>query len=178
MKENPENLNIQAIEFASRGEYKEAIACFKRALSIQNKNHLLWYNLGITYRDAGELQKAKDSLLTAFKLSPENESIIETLAHICFLLSEYTEALSFCEEGLSVNPINHHLWNNSGVIYFATDDYEKACEAFEKAVTIDPNYYDALYNLRDTYIQLGNDIGAKECARRLKTMSVGDFYAQ
>jgi len=170
---------IHAKGLKGRGE-EGSNAVLRRQLTHRwlPKNHLLWYNLGITYRDAGELQKAKDSLLTAFKLSPENESIIETLAHICFLLSEYTEALSFCEEGLSVNPINHHLWNNSGVIYFATDDYEKACEAFEKAVTIDPNYYDALYNLRDTYIQLGNDIGAKECARRLKTMSVGDFYAQ
>lgn len=51
MKENPEILNSQAIELASHGQYVEAIACFKRAITIARDNSLLWYNLGITYRD-------------------------------------------------------------------------------------------------------------------------------
>ncbi len=177
MKESPENLNTQAIELAAQGNYTEAIACFKRALTMENKNYLLWYNLGITYRDAGKIQQAKDAVLTAFKLAPEDEDIIETLAHICFLLSEYDEALTFCAAGLAENPQNTHLWNNSGVIYFTKGDYSNACEAFEKAVTIDPNYYDALYNLRDTYEQLGNTTGATECTIRLKALPQGDYYA-
>ena len=62
MKENPEILNSQAIELASHGQYVEAIACFKRAITIARDNSLLWYNLGITYRDAGMMQLAKDAL--------------------------------------------------------------------------------------------------------------------
>lgn len=177
MKESPETLNTQAIEFASKGEYTEAIACFKRALTMENKNFLLWYNLGITYRDAGNLQEAKNTMLAAYKLEPEDEDVIETLTHICFMLSEYEEALTFCTEGLSINEQNPHLWNNYGVIYFTQGEYEVACDAFEKAVTINPNYYDALFNLRDTYQQLGNKHGEKECNNRLKTIPRGDFYA-
>ena len=62
MRESPENLNTQAIELAQQGNYPEAIACFKRALSLERYNHLLWFNLGITYRDAGDLQKARHAL--------------------------------------------------------------------------------------------------------------------
>ena len=94
MKESAEVLNVQAIKLASKGEYKEAIACIKRALTMQNKNHFLWYNLGITYRDAGNLSQAKESLLTAHKLAPSDEDTIETLAHICFLQSNYEEPVS------------------------------------------------------------------------------------
>ena len=80
MKDNAEILNSQAIELASHGQYVEAIACFKRAITIVRDNPLLWYNLGITYRDAGMLQLSKDALLTAYRINSEDQDIIETLA--------------------------------------------------------------------------------------------------
>lgn len=177
MTENPDTLNSQAIELASQGAYVEAIACFKRALTMARDNALLWYNLGVTYRDAGMPQLSKDALLTAYKINGEDQDIIETLAHTCFLMGEYDEALTFCAQGLELNMRNAHLWNNSGVIFFTQGDYDSACEAFEHAVTIDPNYYDAVYNLRDTYQELGNIAAAAECDARLKNIKQGDFYA-
>ncbi|MBO5137038.1 MAG: tetratricopeptide repeat protein [Spirochaetaceae bacterium] len=177
MKESPDTLNSQAIELASRGEYTEAIACFKRALTMANKNYLLWYNLGITYRDAGKLHQAKNAIIAAYNLAPNNEDILETLSHICYLLEDYDEASYYIDTGIEINYLNPRFWNNKGVIFFAKGDYNEACESFENAVTIDPNYYDALYNLRDTYEQLGNKNGAKECNFRLKTISHGESYA-
>ena len=50
-------LNEQAIDLSSRGNYKDAVACFLSAIHIEKKNSLLWYNLGITYRDSGELEE-------------------------------------------------------------------------------------------------------------------------
>ena len=58
-----------------------------------------------------------------------------------------------------------------------SEKYEDAAEAFEMALSIYPNYYDALFNLRDTYLELGNKTGAKECTecmKRLKTS--GSIY--
>ena len=62
MTERPDKLNNQAILLASGGEYTEAIACFKRAIIIQRDNYLLWYNLGVTYRDSGDLKNAVSAL--------------------------------------------------------------------------------------------------------------------
>ena len=55
MLERSDTLNNQAILLASDGAYNEAIACFKRAIVIDKENYLLWFNLGVTYRDAGNL---------------------------------------------------------------------------------------------------------------------------
>ena len=60
MIESCEKLNNQAINLAASGDFEEAIACLKRAITIEKENYLLWFNLGITYRDAGDLQKAKE----------------------------------------------------------------------------------------------------------------------
>ena len=136
MRENPELLNSQAIELASHGQYTEAIACFKRALEIEKSNYLLWFNLGITYRDNGELELAKDALEKAYYIEDEDDEVIEMLALVCFNTGALDEALHYCAEGLGLNPTNAHISNTMGVIYFNRADYELAAEAFEQAITI------------------------------------------
>jgi tetratricopeptide (TPR) repeat protein len=165
--ENSDLLNTRAIEFASTGEFPEAIACFKRALIIDADNYLLWYNLGITYRDSGDLEKAKTMLEHAYMLSEDDEEVIETLGMVCFALEDFDEAFDYYTEGIDINCNNARFWNNLGVLYFNRSCYLEACDAFEEAVTLSPYYYDALFNLRDTYSELGNAVGASECARRL-----------
>lgn len=168
MKEFPEKLNNQAILLASDGNFTEAIACFKRALTIQNNNYLLWYNLGVTYRDAGELEKAKHALETAYKIAPENEDISETYATICLNLGKYEKVQEICFQGLELSPCNSKLWNLLGVTEFQQKNYQRASENFEHAVYINPYYLDALYNLRDTYTMLHNKNGETECENMIR----------
>lgn len=174
MIENVATLNTQAIELASNGQYIEAIACLKRAIALEKHNHLLWYNLGITYRDAGNLSAAKSALLNAHEIDDEDDEVIETLALVCFNQGASEEALTYCLEGIAKNPQNAHLWNTLGVIYFNTNDFPVACEAFENAVTINPYYYDALFNLRDTYEELGNKAGYEMCVKQMKNIQLGE----
>jgi tetratricopeptide (TPR) repeat protein len=177
-RENAENLNTQAIELASQGAYPEAIACFKRAISMETANILLWYNLGITYRDSGDLERAKTTLEYANDLAEEtDEEILETLSLVCFTLGEMDEAFMYCMDGLDLNDRNPHLWNTLGVLFFNRADYVEAGAAFENAVSLSPYYYDALYNLCDTYIELDNKAGADECERRMAELYCDDFYA-
>lgn len=171
MHENPELLNSRAIELAAHGEYSEAIACFKRAIAIEKSNYLLWYNLGITYRDAGQLSLAQEALEKAYAIEDNDDEVLEMLALVCFDSNQFDEALQYCAEGLDLNPANAHLWNTMGVVYFNRSEYTLACEAFEHAVTINPYYYDALYNLRDTYDELGNKAGVAMCQRQMQQLS-------
>lgn len=170
MTETAERLNNQAIVLASDGSFKEAIACFVRALTIEKDNAILWYNLGLTYRDAGDFLRAHDSLKNALKISPENTEIIEELALILYNHGFLEEALEYCASGLSIDSDNFHLWNTKGVILFNKKEYEKASYAFENAVILNPYYYDALFNLRDAYKKLNNKIGEQECSIRLREL--------
>jgi tetratricopeptide (TPR) repeat protein len=178
-RETADVLNTQAIELAAQGEFFEAIACFKRAISMEKSNILLWYNLGITYRDSGDLERAKTSLEHANELAEEeDDEILETLSLVCFTMGAMDDAFDYCMTGLDLNDKNAHLWNNLGVLFFNRSDYDDACTAFESAVSLCPYYYDALYNLRDTYIELDNNAGAEECDRRMSELYPDDFYAR
>ena len=168
MIEQADKLNNQAIILASDGEYSEAIACFKRAITLDKSNYLLWYNLGVTYRDLGELEKARGALETAYNLDPDNDDAEETFATLCLMQKDYEEVLAICETGLYRNPYNSHLWNLVGVTNFQNENYEDAATCFEQAVFINPYYLDALYNLRDTYDFLKNTKGITEIDIRIK----------
>lgn len=168
MTEVAENLNTQAIAFAARGLYNESIACFTRAITIERENYLLWYNLGITYRDAGRLEAAKQALSKAVSINEEDEDTLDAIALVCYSKGDILDALSYVTQGLETNPFNPKFWNTFGVLYFKTEQYEAASFCFEQAVMLNPYYYDALFNLRDTYRELGNEKGAAECNLRLK----------
>lgn len=170
MKEQPEKLNNQAILLASDGDYTGAIACFKRAILIEKQNELLWFNLGLTYRDCGDFKNAIDCLKKARQISPENEDTISALVEIHIELNLFEEAQQYALEGLKINECNANLWNLLGITFFKLEDYTNAADNFELALTLNPYFKDALYNLRDTYSELGNKAGEKECNARLKEL--------
>ena len=170
MIERADTLNNQAIILASDGAYKEAIACFKRALVIDKSNSLLWFNLGVTYRDGGDLEEAEKALATAYKIAPDNGDIQETYATTCLMQKKYAKTREICEESLDLNPLNAHLFNLLGVVEFQNESYDEAAEWFEEAVYINPYYLDARYNLKDTYSQLKNRNGEIECDRKIKEL--------
>ena len=172
MTEKPDKLNNQAIMFANDGEYYEAIACFKRAITIQQDNYLLWYNLGITYRDSGDIPNARASLEKAHQVAPEQLDVLDTLSTLCINDEDYVAALSYSHDGIDLAPDNSSFWNIAGVALFNMEKFELASEHFEQALCRNPYDANALYNLRDTYEALHNHVGARECEKRMKEMGI------
>lgn len=170
IKESCEKLNNQAIILAEQGNFTEAINCLIRAITIEKQNDLLWFNLGVTYRDSGDLNLAEAALHQALEINPEREETIETLAQITLSANRFADTVGICSIGLSQNPDNIHLWNILGIVHFKNGDYVSASEIFERTLSINPFYYDALFNLRDTYEELGNKIGYEECCKRLNDL--------
>ena len=170
--EQPDKLNNEAIHLASDGHFTEAIACYKRALTIDQNIYLLWFNMGVTYRDMGNLKSALDCLARAYAIAPHNDDVAETYAQIALTAKHFTLVQEICEEELDYNPLDTHLWNLLGVKCFQTEDYESAAEFFEQAVYITPYYEDALFNLKDTYNVLGNAAGEAECLKKLQELNI------
>jgi tetratricopeptide (TPR) repeat protein len=52
----------------------------------------------------------------------------------------------------------------AGVALFRTKRYSRAAEAFERGLTRNPHYRDALYNLANTYLSLANAIDSTKPA--------------
>lgn len=167
LKETAATLNDQAVRLVHDGDYEDALLCFSRAIEIESGNALLWYNLGLTYRDNDELEKAVEALEKAHSIDETDEDTIRTLAVLCISLGSYEAAKEWCAEGIALDEANADLWNTLGVAFFNEMDYPTASSCFERAVEINPYFFEALGNLRDTYSEMGNKAGEEECQRHL-----------
>lgn len=59
---------------------------------------------------------------------------------------ERLEAIKILNKALKIESNNIYVINNLGLLYFKLNDYSKAEVYFDKALTINPNFYDALIN--------------------------------
>ena len=170
MLESSEKLNNHAVKLAASGDYEDAIACLRRAITVECKNHLLWYNLALVYRDAGNLSKARAAMECSYKMNPANEEALENLVDICLDQGDLDRALEVSLTGIETNNKNPRFWNLAGVVYGAKGKTQEAMSAFEKALSIFPAYTEALCNLGDVYAKAGNMMAAYECRQRVKPL--------
>ncbi len=171
MLECATELNNQAVEYAMHGNFDDAIACLKRAVIVEKENFILWYNLALTYRDSGDYENAIYYCKQAFVLNPDSMEVITTLTNLYFANGDLISARAYCTAGCMMDESNPEIWNLAGVIAFSERSYECAAVAFQHAVELNPFFYEALYNLRDTYETLGNERGVKECKRILSGLN-------
>ena len=93
---------------------------------------------------------AKKKLELAIRIAPDRVEPYHPLALTFLSLGDTTAALTTVEAGLKKNPTNPILLIGSGEIYLMTKQYDKASEAFTKALELDPQnatVYQKLGNL-------------------------------
>ena len=170
MEETPEYLNDSAVMLASEGLHEEAIACLKKGLLLEPSNGILWFNLALSCRALGRREEARDALLKAARDKPLDVDILDTLGVVLHELGEDTSSEECYHHALDIDPGNGRVWNNYGVLQFSEDRFPEACASFEKAITLIPDFDDALYNLRDTYEELGRVEDMQKCAAMLERL--------
>ena len=67
-------LNI-ALCHLKRNNPREAVKCCKEAIEVKSDNPKAFYRLGVAQKANGELEPAKESLLKAINLSPNDQII-------------------------------------------------------------------------------------------------------
>lgn len=173
MEETPAYLNDSAVVLASEGHHEEAIACLRKALLVEPKNSTLWFNLALSYRALCSLADAKEALFRAADENPLDVDILDTLAVVLHECGEDAASETIYVRTLELAPGNGRVWNNYGVLQFSQSRFAEACQSFEKAVTLIPDFDDALYNLRDTYEELGKKEEMEKCAAILARRDSG-----
>lgn len=167
MEETSAWLNDSAIGFAEEGYHREAIACLQRGIRLDVKNPVLWFNLALSHRALGNREEARNALLQAARLNPLDVDTLDTLGVVLHELGEDVPAEDYYKVALELSPGNGRVWNNYGVLQFSQARYDEACKSFEKSVALVPDFDDALYNLRDTYGELGRTAEMEKCSAML-----------
>lgn len=147
-------LNNRAIAHIEADRYKEAIDLLTKAFTLDPCRAGVLFNRAEAYRLSGNLEAARNDLLSMLSLTPNSAEALHGLGLIAYDDDDFTQAEEFYRRALHEDASYAPAWNDLGVIAFRMQRYEEARNDFEKATAIDPTFYDAWFNLADTYDEL------------------------
>jgi len=92
------------------------------------------------------------------KRYPDDGDLLLTLSNSYIGANKIDIALTAFKAGIEQDPGNKFYKYNYGVLLLGANDFAGAEEQFSKAIEIDPDYENAIYNLAVTYVKWGASI--------------------
>jgi tetratricopeptide (TPR) repeat protein len=167
-----------AFVYMSSGENEKAIEPLQQLVKLNQEldgyKYLgeIYYALGSnkisSYRISGNAQDSVDAnghfsdaidiLEKGRSNYPDNDDLTRILNASYIEMGRITEALESSKALVDKEPENKTYRYNYGVILLQSEKYESAEEQFKKALEIDPDYDNAIYNLAVTYVSWGTQM--------------------
>ena len=165
---------------ARRAElYPLAIDYFELALTFGPETNFIYRNLGISYEQLDQTQKAEQAFLKALALNPDDAT---TLNYIGYWWADENrrldEALTFIKRAVELRPSSGYFADSLGWVYFRLGRYDEAVNWLEKAIQLAP--VDPLISdhLGDAYWQVGRRLEAQYKWRQALDMGIDDEFAE
>ncbi len=103
--------------------------------------------LGRHYHTRGQIKPAEGCYRQVLALDPNNADALNLLGVIDLQAGRYEDGLKLIKRALRGNAKDPSIFVNLGLAYRRTNNDEKAIEAYESALALNPYFLDALYNL-------------------------------
>jgi len=176
----------------------KAIDYYQKSVGPNMKNRNIYINLANLYMKTGETEKALKVAEDGLKVLPGDLDLLITQANIYMHDGRSQEANELLSKAAEKDPTNAQLQYAIGVNYdkmardtAMTDEIKKASytasvEAYKRAIEIDPNYFNAAFNLGAMYYNSAADklttagnlpMSATEEYDRLKAEAKNDFLS-
>ncbi len=138
---DPELWNYMGVANWSKGDFRNALEAYQKALSLDSNYPIVFNNLGSLY--LSRLSRSKSS-------------------------SDLQNALRHFKKAIELDPTYASAYNGLGSAYGQAGDIDAAIFCWEKAVELKPDFAYPLYNLGLSYLAKGNNRKALEYFQKYK----------
>jgi len=137
---------------ASEGDMKdEAITYLQQANDLNYKDPFLFVRLSKLYLTKGDSTNALSILNKGVSIYPDNVALLVERINYFIAKSDSKKALDDIEKAKKKDPKNQTFLFVEGVLYDKIGKMDSSVSAYNHAIQIDPNYFDAYYNLSVIY---------------------------
>ncbi|MDH5173819.1 MAG: tetratricopeptide repeat protein [Elusimicrobiota bacterium] len=157
----------RASYYSMSGDYKNAIATYKKSIKLSPGDEKTHDNLGNVYRDIGLYQEALKEYERALKINPYSVEAHNNLGILYVNRGLYDEAIKEYMLAIEINPNLAGVRNNLGNTYRKKRLYDKALEEYREAVNLDPRFVEARNNLGVSLAEMGELREAAQQFRRI-----------
>ena len=165
-----EMLNLAATAALRAEDYNTALEYYNELKGNGKETAELYRHLASCYNGLGQSEQAMEMINAGLALDPGDANLILEKVNAYLKEGKGAEAVADLQKLHELDPENAQLLFVLGTIYGDENnkdvfDTEKAKQYYEQALAINPNYYDAIYNIgvlyttmANKYIEQANDI--------------------
>ncbi len=173
----------------------KAIEKYQFLVDVKMKEVSVYTSLATLYKEKGNLDKGAEILSIGKAMFPGNTDIIITEANMYISTNNHAKAIASLMAAKEKEPKNVSVLYAVGVTYdlmkndtslTAADRakyFDAAIAAYKETIDVDPNYFDALFNLGAIYFNKGgevineaNKLPISETAKYDKMLADGNNY--
>ena len=153
----------------NEGRNKDAINYFEKALSIDDRDEMIFYNFAAALYNDGQYRKADSLLKRGLDINPDFEPILMYLGNIARSRDKMDEAITYYEKVIEVNRKYFEAYVGLSELLLVKDVL-KARDLLRTCLTMNPRYKPAISALADTYRISNPDVAKKydELAKSIK----------
>ncbi len=144
----------------NEGRNKEATGYFEKALNIDARDEMIFYNFAAALYNDGQYQKADSLLKRGLEVNPDFEPILMYLGNIARSQNRSDEAMRYYEKVIGINMKYFEAY--VGLSELLIDkDVMRARVLLRTCLKMSPRYKQAIVALADTYRISNPDIAKK-----------------
>ncbi|MFO8053684.1 MAG: tetratricopeptide repeat protein [Bacteroidales bacterium] len=152
--EHPDNIDAlikMAKLFLYKDEHRKAFGFLNRALEVDPEDHRVFFISGLTYKDHGELSKAKRDF---HRTVEAKQDFYPAWIQLGLLAAENNDsnAVYYYRNALDIRPESTEALYNLGYYYQEQEQYDKAIQTYNQLLDIDPEFEHAYYNIGYIYL--------------------------
>lgn len=156
------------------GAHAEAAQIYADLLASNADDAAASYGLGIIAWHAGRYDEARERLLCASELRPQEACYRATLGEIERLRGDFAAAQLALSLALELDPESAEAHNNMGMLQLSQERFAAAAESFGAALQLNPELAMAWYNL-GIALKESNQLDAAQDAYRQAIARRADF---
>ncbi|MDD5129756.1 MAG: tetratricopeptide repeat protein [Candidatus Omnitrophica bacterium] len=144
----PIQVHFQGIRL--KEAYAEVVSteeAFQKALALNPQNDKVYIEMGMFYRDRGELPVAEEAFQKALALNPQNDKAYFGLGWIYLHQNRLSVAEEAFQKALALNSQNDNAHTELGWLYQSQGEFSLSEEAFQKALALNPQNDNAYFGL-------------------------------
>lgn len=139
-------------------ENQMAKGYYERTLELDYNKPDIFSSLAEIYKAEGDTALALITVQEGRELYPEDFNLLIAETNIYLATNQKEKAMLDLEKALEIDATNPTIFFAVGTIYDQLGDFEKAEDAYKKAIALNPDYFEANYNIGALYVNNAADI--------------------
>lgn len=140
-----------ALAAKNAGDHQKAAKYFKQAIDLNYGGSDIYYLLKNEYVELGDSAAAIATLEDGFDRYPDTSLILIEIVNYYLTSGDAEKGLAYLELAEKKETSNPSIYFAKGTLFEKVGDKEKALNAYEQALEIDPEYFNAYFNMGALY---------------------------